>query len=245
MGGSLMPLAEPTFSIDFLPADYRERLRARREIRPRVLLLGVALVAMLGTYLWLGQELSRLRRTRDFLREATAHQRELQEKVENRQRELQQLGEQAVQWLTHANRRPTSQILQALMAVRTPGLWWEEIHIRKEKASSAGSPTRPQSTPLQSQKPTSAGAGGLAPTEAKTVVTLVGWATTSEDLSQYLASISRSRLFRRLELIGGQLDNSRSSPLRFEIRLEVPNPEEVLAGESSQGFTTTSGVGKG
>ncbi len=224
-----------TFSIDFLPPEYRQRLRARRELRPRALLFGATVLAMLGAHFWLGQELARLRRTCHALREATALQRKVQEKLEEAQHQLKFLEGRAAQWLTQENRRPVSQIIHALIIAKPPGVYWEEIHVRTEKTSSPGSaPGAANSTPNSKATP----GQGLADSESsrvKTVVTLVGWAATAEDLNQYLAGITRSALFRGVELVGTQMDSSPKSPLRFEIRLELSAPNLVLALESSKG----------
>jgi Tfp pilus assembly protein PilN len=234
-----------TFSIDFLPPEYRQRLQARREIRPRALLFGATVLAILGAHFWLGQELSRLRLTCNSLRETTAVQRKVQEKLEEAQKQLKLFEEQAVQWLTQENRRPVSQIIHALIVAKPPGVYWEEIHFRTEKTTSAGPATGVTNTPPDPKATPSGGPGGPESSRVKTSVTLVGWAAAAEDLNQYLAAITRSALFRRVELVGSQMGSSRKSQLRFEIRLEVSAPTPVLAVETSRRLMVPSPHPKG
>ena len=234
-----------TFSIDFLPPEYRQRLQARREIRPRALLFGATVLAMLGAHFWLGQELARLRRTCHALREATALQRKVQEKLEEAQHQLKLLEGQAVQWLTQENRRPVSQIIHALIIAKPPGVYWEEIHVRREKPSSPGSATGAANSPPNSKATPGQGPAGSESSRVKTVVTLVGWAAAAEDVNLYLAGITRSALFRRVELVGSQMDSSRKSALRFEIRLEVSAPDLAIAAETSKGVIAPSPYPRG
>jgi hypothetical protein len=241
----------PDFRIDFLPEEYRRRLQARREVRPR---LTIFVLLLLGTgivWWWVETELRRLQVAVEAHRQATRGIETLQEKASALRTELARLESQAKHFLVGRRWVPKTQIIDTLVRTRPKQVAWDELVIRDDEgnqSSSAGQEgekgLRPSGKTAGSFGSSGQGRQKSPVLQERTIVNLTGSTPSVDLLHEYLQSLGAIPFIRNVELVQSIIETGGGGALRFEIRLEVHAKGYQASNDSCGNLTAVNAGGR-
>ncbi len=221
--------------IDFLPATYHvQRQREHKTLWRRMFVFFFLVLAMLGTW-----------QQRDLRRKLEARRDELQSKAEGLlqpvkaqsklEQQLKDLETRALLLTTLELRVPMTRVLTAITS-SLPELvslndCQAETALKETSNTRSGTPLLPVANKDKSPNPFESDLNELrnATKLSATMLTLSGIAPDDLTISQYLVALRETDLFERVTLsFTGQHTVREETWRKFEVRLQVKNPEALL-----------------
>jgi len=236
---------EPTYDVDFLPAEYRQNDDRRRRHARRVL-VALGALAIIAALAWsqdrqsgrLAAELA----AREPARAAAAQTEDALAELQS-QLQLAQADADLLTYLRHP--WPRTRILAAILRPLTDEITFEELSIHRElEAGRKFAERRFRATEESEQEPANGmpAAGDLEELReefdaGQTIVTVTGVTAESAALHQYLDALGQDALFVKSQLQSIEADADDPARIRFRATLVVRPGYGQPDGPGSEGVT--------